>query len=77
MSQTPQTPRSSQAQASQTSRTLSSPGAAPSLRHGVIHGVGLGPGDPDRMSVRADRLVRGARHVAYFRKAGRKGRART
>ncbi|MEM6441288.1 MAG: precorrin-2 C(20)-methyltransferase [Pseudomonadota bacterium] len=47
------------------------------MRHGVIHGVGLGPGDPDLMSVRADRLVRGARHVAYFRKAGRKGRART
>ncbi|WP_095588555.1 precorrin-2 C(20)-methyltransferase [Actibacterium ureilyticum] len=38
--------------------------------------VGLGPGDPDLMSVRADRLIRGARHVAYFRKAGRKGQAR-
>lgn len=43
---------------------------------GTIHGVGLGPGDPELMSVRADRLVRGARHVAYFRKAGRAGRAR-
>ncbi|MDS9468241.1 precorrin-2 C(20)-methyltransferase [Paracoccus sp. MBLB3053] len=43
---------------------------------GTIHGVGLGPGSPDLMSVRADRLVRGARHVAYFRKAGRAGRAR-
>ncbi|HLS19922.1 MAG TPA: SAM-dependent methyltransferase, partial [Paracoccaceae bacterium] len=43
---------------------------------GTIHGVGLGPGDPELMSVRADRLVRGARHVAYFRKAGRKGLAR-
>jgi precorrin-2/cobalt-factor-2 C20-methyltransferase len=43
---------------------------------GVIHGVGLGPGDPELMSVRADRLVRGARHVAFFRKAGRAGRAR-
>ena len=38
--------------------------------------VGLGPGDPDLMSVRADRLIRGARHVAYFRKAGRAGQAR-
>ena len=28
------------------------------------------------MSVRADRLVRGAKHVAYFRKAGRAGQAR-
>lgn len=44
---------------------------------GTIFGVGLGPGDPDLMSVRADRLVRGAHHVAYFRKAGRAGRART
>ena len=44
---------------------------------GTIWGVGLGPGDPDLMSVRADRLVRGARHVAFFRKAGRPGRART
>ncbi|SFR18042.1 precorrin-2 C(20)-methyltransferase [Poseidonocella sedimentorum] len=43
---------------------------------GVLYGVGLGPGDPDLMSVRADRLVRGARHVAFFRKAGRAGQAR-
>jgi len=44
---------------------------------GTIYGVGLGPGDPELMSVRADRLVRHAAHVAYFRKAGRPGRART
>lgn len=43
---------------------------------GKIICVGLGPGDPDLMSVKADRLVRGARHVAYFRKAGRSGQAR-
>jgi len=43
---------------------------------GIVYGVGLGPGDPDLMSVRADRLVRGASHVAFFRKAGRPGRAR-
>lgn len=44
---------------------------------GVIHGVGLGPGDVDLMSVRADRLVRGTRHIAFFRKAGNAGRARS
>lgn len=44
---------------------------------GVIHGVGLGPGDADLMSVRADRLVRGTRHIAFFRKAGNAGRARS
>lgn len=43
---------------------------------GTVWGVGLGPGDPELMSVRADRLVRDARHVAFFRKAGRSGRAR-
>jgi precorrin-2/cobalt-factor-2 C20-methyltransferase len=43
---------------------------------GTIHGVGLGPGAQDLMSVRADRLVREARHVAFFRKAGRAGHAR-
>ncbi len=43
---------------------------------GTIHGVGLGPGDPDLMSVRAHRLLSGARHVAFFRKAGRPGQAR-
>lgn len=44
---------------------------------GTVYGVGLGPGDPDLMSVRADRLVRNASHVAFFRKAGRPGRSRT
>lgn len=44
---------------------------------GRIVCAGLGPGDPELMSVRADRLVRAARHVAYFRKKGRPGQART
>jgi precorrin-2/cobalt-factor-2 C20-methyltransferase len=43
---------------------------------GTLHGVGLGPGAVDLLSVRADRLVRGAAHIAFFRKAGRAGRAR-
>lgn len=43
---------------------------------GKVICTGLGPGDPDLMSVRSDRLIRGARHLAYFRKAGRKGQAR-
>ena len=44
---------------------------------GTVYGVGLGPGDPELMSVRAHRLLTNARHVAYFRKAGRAGQART
>jgi precorrin-2/cobalt-factor-2 C20-methyltransferase len=43
---------------------------------GRIICCGLGPGDPDLMSVRADRIVRAATHVAYFRKSGRPGQAR-
>lgn len=43
---------------------------------GKVICVGLGPGDPELMSVRADRLIRGAQDVAYFRKAGRAGQAR-
>lgn len=43
---------------------------------GRIICAGLGPGDPDLMSVRADRVIRAARHVAFFRKAGRPGQAR-
>ncbi|KIC43983.1 precorrin-2 C20-methyltransferase [Ruegeria sp. ANG-S4] len=46
------------------------------MSSGTVYGVGLGPGDPDLMSVRADRLLRNARHVAYFRKHGRSGQAR-
>ena len=44
---------------------------------GIIYGLGLGPGDPDLMSVKADRILRKSSHVAYFRKKGRKGHART
>ena len=43
---------------------------------GRIYGVGLGPGARDLLSVRADRLVREARHIAFFRKVGRAGHAR-
>lgn len=43
---------------------------------GRIICCGLGPGDPDLISVRADREIRAAKHVAYFRKKGRPGQAR-
>ncbi|MCJ1898778.1 MULTISPECIES: precorrin-2 C(20)-methyltransferase [Paracoccus] len=45
-------------------------------RTGKIICAGLGPGDPDLISVRADRAIRGARQIAYFRKKGRAGQAR-
>src|ERR1700746_2322304 len=43
---------------------------------GRIICCGLGPGDPELMSVKADRAVRAATHIAYFRKQGRPGQAR-
>src|SRR6201996_5951755 len=43
----------------------------------TIYGVGLGPGDPDLMSVKAARLIASARVIAHFRKPGRPGNART
>jgi precorrin-2/cobalt-factor-2 C20-methyltransferase len=46
------------------------------LARGTLYGLGLGPGDPDLMTVRAHRLLVSATHVAYFRKAGRAGQAR-
>lgn len=46
------------------------------MNAGTIYGLGLGPGDPDLMTVRAHRLLQQARHVAFFRKAGRSGQAR-
>ena len=38
--------------------------------------AGLGPGDPDLISVKSDRVIRAATQIAYFRKAGRRGQAR-
>lgn len=43
---------------------------------GKVICIGLGPGDPELMSVRAHRLLSDARTIAYFRKAGRPGQAR-
>lgn len=44
---------------------------------GKIICAGLGPGDPELMSVKSDRIIRSARHLAFFRKKGRAGQART
>ena len=43
----------------------------------TIYGVGLGPGDPELMSVKAARLIAKAGVIAHFRKPGRPGNART
>ena len=44
---------------------------------GTLHIVGLGPGDPDLMTVKAARIVGCAPVVAFFAKRGNAGHART
>ena len=43
---------------------------------GTLHGVGLGPGDPELLTVKAVRTLERVAVVAYFAKAGRCGYAR-
>jgi len=47
------------------------------LRQGVLIGVGLGPGDPDLVTVKAARLIGASTVVAFFAKRGRVSNART
>jgi precorrin-2/cobalt-factor-2 C20-methyltransferase len=44
---------------------------------GTFHGVGLGPGDPELLTVKAVRLIEECRLLTYFAKKGRRGNART
>ena len=44
---------------------------------GKVICVGLGPGAQDLMSVKCDKIVRLATHIAFFRKKGAKGKARS
>jgi len=44
---------------------------------GRLYGVGVGPGDPELMTLKAARLLRAAPVVAYFCKLGQRGHART
>jgi len=43
---------------------------------GRLYGVGLGPGDPELLTVKAVRLIGACPVIAYFAKAGRRGNAR-
>ncbi len=43
---------------------------------GTLYGVGVGPGDPDLLTLKAVRLIGACPVVAYFCKKGSRGRAR-
>jgi precorrin-2/cobalt-factor-2 C20-methyltransferase len=47
------------------------------MRAGTCFGVGMGPGDPDLVTLKAARVLREAQVVAFFAKRGRPGNART
>jgi precorrin-2/cobalt-factor-2 C20-methyltransferase len=47
------------------------------MTKGIFHGVGLGPGDPELVTVKAVRLIESCGALAWFAKAGRRGNART
>lgn len=42
-----------------------------------LYGVGIGPGDPELLTLKAARIIGQAPVIAYFCKAGRPGQART
>lgn len=43
---------------------------------GRLYGIGLGPGDPDLVTIKAARIIADVPVVAYFAKKGARGRAR-
>jgi precorrin-2/cobalt-factor-2 C20-methyltransferase len=43
---------------------------------GRLYGIGLGPGDPELLTVKALRLIQSVPVISYFAKAGRRGNAR-
>ncbi|WP_269153878.1 precorrin-2 C(20)-methyltransferase [Methylobacterium currus] len=53
------------------------PSAPRETETGTLYGVGMGPGDPDYLTVRAVRVLERAHHLVHFCKAGKRGNART
>jgi precorrin-2/cobalt-factor-2 C20-methyltransferase len=47
------------------------------MNPGRLTGVGLGPGDPELLTIKAVRILETAPVIAYFAKEGRRGHART
>jgi precorrin-2/cobalt-factor-2 C20-methyltransferase len=47
-----------------------------SASNGCLYGVGLGPGDPDLVTIKATKIIAAVPVVAYFTKKGARGKAR-
>jgi precorrin-2/cobalt-factor-2 C20-methyltransferase len=47
------------------------------MRKGTLFGVGVGPGDPELMTIKAVRILERAPAIAFFAKRGQPGNART
>ncbi len=47
-----------------------------SSKYGRLYGVGLGPGDPDLVTIKAAKIIAATPVVAYFAKQGASGKAR-
>jgi len=47
------------------------------MTHGHLYGIGVGPGDPELLTIKAHRLVRACPVVAHFAAVGRPGNAWT
>ena len=47
------------------------------MAEGTLYGIGVGPGDPELLTVKAARLLREAKVVAFFAKRGKPGNAQT
>ncbi len=56
---------------------MSAPDGLSSPVPGRLLGIGLGPGDPELVTLKAARLLAGSPVVAWFCKKGRRGHART
>ena len=46
------------------------------IARGILYGVGVGPGDPELMSLKAARILKSAAVIAFFAKRGHPGNAR-
>ena len=43
------------------------------MSNGIIYGVGVGPGDPELISLKAYNLLKKAKYIAYFKKKNKDG----